>query len=90
MRGGLVYHMLKYRRIKHTASRYISYMVDAEDWYFDNNECVAWDDVAGQKLNADMVVDARMEELYEYCNHQVHVEVPENECWERHGINLYR
>ena len=48
-------------------------------------EGVAHDDVSGEPLDYDKVMEARAEEIREIHKHQVYVKVPIQEAWERIG-----
>ena len=39
-----------------------------------------WDDLSGKSLKADLVRQARTDELREFAKHEVYVKVPDDEC----------
>ena len=75
--------MVKDKRINDEYDRYVSYVVDSEDW--EGLEGMAWDDVSGKILDQDMVKAARKEEIEEYHKHEVYTKTEIGECWKETG-----
>ena len=72
---------------KPNRSGQVGCIIPTEEWLLGNiyQSAEAWDDITGKDLDPDGVRNARQEEIREYEQHGVYVNVAIEQCWEQKG-----